>query len=131
LHVPIITLLSNVGILSDQTDIDLVISCAEGDLGSVVDELMSGKMTPDVQFIHGVTPLMISSSCGHTYIVEALIQFGANVNITDEFGDTALDYAKQATSQVLQLHDALNGIELDIRCMSPENKLHLKLVTES
>ena len=84
-HVPIIKLLSNrVDIVSDQTD--LIISCAEGDLGTVIDHLMSGKTTPDVQFIHGITPLMISSSCGHTGIVEALIQSGANINKTDEFG---------------------------------------------
>ena len=117
-HVPIITLLSNrVDIASDQAD--LIISCAEGDLGIVVDQLMSSKMTPDVQFIHGVTPLMISSSCGHTDIVEALIQSGANVNKTDEFGYTAFDYAEQAkqdTTQVLLLqHDGLHGIDLDIR----------------
>ena len=84
-HVPIIKLLSNrVDIVSDLTD--LIISCAEGDLGTVIDHLMSGKTTPAVQFIHGITPLMISSSCGHTGIVEALIQSGANINKTDEFG---------------------------------------------
>ena len=81
-------------------------------------------MTPDVQFIHGITPLMISSSCGHTDIVEALIQSGANVNKTDEFGDTALDYAehaKQDSTQVLLLHhNGLCGIELDVRVRTPE-----------
>ena len=117
-HVPIIALLSHrIDIVSDQTD--LIISCAEGDLGIVVDQLMSGKMTPDVQFIHSVTPLMISSSCGHTDIVEALIQSGANVNKTDAFGHTALDFteqAKQDTTRVLLLqHDGLRGIDLDIR----------------
>ena len=67
-HVPIIALLSNrVNIVCNQTDI--IISCAEGDLGTVIDQLMSGKITPDIRFIHGVTPLMISSSCGHTDIV--------------------------------------------------------------
>ena len=122
-HVPIISLLSHrIGIASDKTD--LIISCAEGDLGTVIDPLTSGKMTPDVQFIHGITPLMISSSCGHTDIVEALIQSGANVNKTDEFGDTALDYAehaKQDSTQVLLLqHDGLCGIELDVRVRTPE-----------
>ena len=109
-HVPIITLLSKrVDTISDQTD--LIISCAEGDLGTVVDQLMSGTIMSDVQFIHGVTPLMISSSCGHTDIVEALIQSGANVNKTDEFGYTALDYAEQAkqdaTRVLLLQHDGL------------------------
>ena len=85
-------------IISDQTD--FIVSCAEGDLGSVVDQLMSGKITPDVQFVHGVTPL-ISSSCGHIDIVEALIQFGTNVNKID--GDTTLDYAKHDDTQHLLL----------------------------
>ena len=115
-HVPIISLLSNrVDIISEKTD--LIISCAEGDLGTVIDQLMSGKITPDVQFIHGVTPLMISSSCGHIDIVEALIQSGANVNKTDEFGYTALDYAEQAkedtTRFFLLQHDGILGVDLD------------------
>ena len=125
-HVPIITLLSNtVDIVSNQTD--LIISCAEGDLGTVVDHLMSGKITPDIQFIHGVTPLMISSSCGHTDIVEALIQSGANVNKIDEFGDTALDYAQQGkqntTQDLLLQHHGLRGTELDIRVETLQENL--------
>ena len=131
-HVPIITLLSHrIDIISDQTD--LIISCAEGDLGTVIDQLMSGKTTPDVQFIHGITPLMISSSCGHTDIVEALIQSGANVNKTDEFGDTALDYAevaKQDTTRVLLLqYDGLHGIDIDSKVRTPEESL-LKTVDD-
>ena len=111
-HVPIIKLFSNrLDIVSDQRD--LIISCAEGDLGSVVDQLMSGKITPDVQFVHGVTPLMISSSCGHIDIVEALITAGANVNKTDEFGCTALDFAEaakqDATKNILLQHGGSKG----------------------
>ena len=125
-HVPIIKLLSNrVDIVSNQTD--LIISCAEGDLGTVIDQLMSGKIMPDVQFIHGITPLMISSSCGHTDIVEALIQSGANVNKTDDFGNTALDYAEQGkqdmTRVLLLQHDGLHGIGLDSRVKTLEESL--------
>ena len=89
---------------------------------------MSGKTTPDVQFIHGITSLMISSSCGHTDIVEALIQSGANVNKTDDFGDTALDYAevaKQDTTRILLLkYDGLCGIDLVSKVRYPEESLH-------
>ena len=94
---------------------------------------MSGKMTPDVQFIHGVTPLMISSSCGHNDIVEALIQSGANINKIEESGYTALDYAevaKQDSTRVLLLqYDGLHGIDLDSRVRTPEESL-LKTVDE-
>ena len=89
-------------------------------------------MTPDVQFMHSVTPLMISSSCGHTDIVEALIQSGANVNKTDEFGDS-LDYAEQAkqdsTRVLLLQHGGLCGIDLDIRVQTPEESI-LKTVDD-
>ena len=119
-HIPIIRLLSNrLDIVSDQRD--LIISCVEGDLGSVVDQLMSGKITPDVQFVHGVTPLMISSTCGHTDIVEGLITAGANVNKTDEFGQTALDFAEgaeqDATKNILLQHGGIEG-------PVPENESH-------
>ena len=78
---------------------------------------MSGKIIPEVQFIHNITPLMIASSCGHTDIVEALILSGANVNKTDDLGYTALDYAEQAkqdaTRDLLLQYDGVCGIELD------------------
>ena len=125
-RVPIITFLSNrLDIFSEQRD--LIISCIEGDLGSVVDQLMSGKITPDAEFICGVTPLMISSSCGHTDIVEALITAGANVNKTDEFGCAALDYAEQtqqyATKNILLQHN-------EIKSPGPESKSDTETTSE-
>ena len=88
-------------------------------------------MTPDVQFIRGITPLMISSSCGHTDIVEA--QSGANVNKTDEFGDTALDYAEQAKQNITRVlllqHGGLRGIDLDSSVRTPEESI-LKTVDD-
>ena len=115
-HIPIIKLLSNrLEIVSDHTA--LLISCVEGDLGSVVDQLMSGKMTPDVQFVHGVTPLMVAASCGCTDIVDALIQSSANINNTDDFGDSALDFAECAeqdvTRDLILQHNGMHGKELE------------------
>ena len=115
-HIPIIKLLSNrLEIVSDHSA--LLISCVEGDLGSVVDQLMSGKMTPDVKFVHGVTPLMVAASCGRTDIVDALIQSSANINHTDDFGDSALDFAECAEQDVtrafLLQHNGMYGKELE------------------
>ena len=77
---------------------------------------------------------MISSSCGHADIVEALIQSGANINKTDEFGDTALDYAevaKQDSTRVLLLqHGGLCGIDLESRVKTPEESI-LKTVDDT
>ena len=88
-------------------------------------------MTPDVQFIRGITLLMISSSCGHIDIVEA--QSGANVNKTDEFGDTAFDYAEQAKQNITRVlllqHGGLRGIDLDSSVRTPEESI-LKTVDD-
>ena len=56
-------------------------------------------MMLDVEFVHGVTPLMVASSCGQVILVDALIESGADVNKTDEFGCTALNYASVATQE--------------------------------
>ena len=77
---------------------------------------MTSGQTPNVPFVHGVTPLMISSSCGHIDIVEAFITSGANVNQTDDFVQTALDYATGAkqdmTRDLLIQYDGLHGKDL-------------------
>ena len=41
----------------------------------------------------GVTPLMIAAEKGHTYAVASLVKCGANVDLQDKYGNTALHYA--------------------------------------
>ena len=48
----------------------------------------------DFQNAYGQTGLMIASSHGHLNVVEYLIRREADVNIKDDSGKTALDYAK-------------------------------------
>ena len=63
-----------------------------GDAAAVAGGLAEG-MKPDVAGPQMRTPLMLAAFNGHTGIVEALIQAGADVNRRDEIGRTALMFA--------------------------------------
>ena len=53
--------------------------------------LIEVGMSPDTPLVDGITPLMIAASCGHSDIVNTLIQAGADVKKTNDEGKTALD----------------------------------------
>ena len=67
----------------------LLVAAAEGDLGTLISMIIG--MSPDTPLVAGITPLMIAASCGHTELVEALIQAGADVNKRNDEGVNALD----------------------------------------
>ena len=71
---------------------ELVVSCVKGDLAYIKRHL---HCPDDVEFVHGVTVLMVACSCGHTSIVKALLEAGASVNRSDEFGYKAVDYCEK------------------------------------
>ena len=57
----------------------LLVAAAEGDIGALVSMLFEVGMSPDTPLVGGITPLMIAASCGHSDIVNTLIQAGADV----------------------------------------------------
>ena len=69
------------------------LSCANGDLALVAEQIVSSSTNVDSRIVLGITPLMIASSCGHVEIVECLIQAEAHVNCTDQDGFPPLAYA--------------------------------------
>ena len=69
------------------------LSCANGDLALVAEQIVSSGTDVDSRIVLGITPLMIASSCGHVEIVECLIQAEAHVNCTDQDGFPPLAYA--------------------------------------
>ena len=71
---------------------ELVVSCVKGDLAYIKRHL---HCPDDVEFVHGVNLLMVACSCGHTSIVKALLEAGASVNRSDEFGYKAVDYCEK------------------------------------
>ena len=89
-HPTLITFLSNKlpHLTNDQRE--LLDSCVKGDLATVI---MKTLDSPDTPLVLGLTPLMVSSSCGHVDIVDALIQAGADVNKQSHFWLTPLFFA--------------------------------------
>ena len=78
--------------------IDLFMSCAEGDVGSVRQHIKEFNIDPNTTLISGITPLMIASSCGNIETLECLLQAEADVNSKDEEGYTPLAYATSSKS---------------------------------
>ena len=72
---------------------EIVVSCVKGDLTYIKQHCIPSP--DDVQFVHGVTLLMLACSCGHTTIVKALLEAGASVNRNDEFGYKAIDFCEE------------------------------------
>ena len=69
------------------------LSCANGDLALVAEQIVSSSTNVDSHIVLGITPLMIASSCGHVEIVDCLIQAEAHVNYADQDGFPPLAYA--------------------------------------
>ena len=76
------------------------LSCANGDLALVAEQIVSSSTNVDSHVVLGITPLMIASSCGHVEIVECLIQAEAHVNSTDQDGLPPLAYAITGSKSV-------------------------------
>ena len=69
---------------------ELVLACVNNNFATV----RSNLHHPDIEFVHGVTLLMIACSCGHTSIVKAL-DAGASTVKEDEFDKKPIDYCEK------------------------------------
>ena len=94
----------------------LVVTCVKGN--NIFSRFH--KFSPDITFVHGVTLLMIACSCGHSSIVKALVDAGANVHQTDSFGFQAIDYCKK-DSQMHRLLGIQWNEEMIKKCFNKED----------
>ena len=78
----------------DPLAITLGVSCGEGD-EETVKSLMKQGVDPSTDIVHGLTPLMIASNHRYIDVVDILLQHGANVNMVNVHGHSALDFAKK------------------------------------
>ena len=79
---------------------NLFISCAEGDVGSVVQHIMEFNIDPNTTLISGITPLMIASSFGNVDVLDCLLEAEADVNSTDQDGYSSLTYAVTCNTSI-------------------------------
>lgn len=70
----------------------LIEAVSEGSL-EITDMLLKHGANPNVQY-HGRTPLMIAAEHGHVSLTTTLIGHGADLDLTNDLGVTALDIAK-------------------------------------
>lgn len=75
------------------------------------------------------TPLMYASSAGHTKTVQVLIKNGANVNVRDDDGDTALAYAAVRGAPI-DLVKTLLSAGADVNIKNNRGQTALMLATE-
>ena len=106
-HTSMMTLLSEKLTTLSNNKKDILVAAAVGDIGTLVGMLFEVGMSPDTPLVAGITPLMIAAACGHSEIVDTLIQAGADVNKINDDGYTALNIAKN-----IQLYDRDNIIQL-------------------
>src|SRR5205823_6557566 len=79
----------------------LFLAAQRGD-ADLVAERLSWGIDPNCTFSKGRTPLIanVRGSCPSAGTVRALLEHGANPNLTDESGLTALDYARRKLSRL-------------------------------
>ena len=68
----------------------------QGDAARITQLLASGAKADGHKDDKGCPPLMDASFFGHVDCIEALLAFGANADVTNKSGQTALDIAELA-----------------------------------
>ena len=102
----------------DPLAIKLGVACGEGDT-ETVKSLIEQGVDPNTSIVHGLTPLMIASCCGHIDVVDTLLLQGVDVNKVDDIvGCTALDNTEDDNiASLLKLNGAVHGKQV-----TPTNK---------
>ncbi len=89
----------------DQFD-NIWVASTNGDINKVSEFLANG-INVNAQDEYGFSPIHAAASYGHVALIEYLISQGADVNLRDVDGDTALLICEdQATFEMLERHGA-------------------------
>jgi len=73
----------------------LLTACRDGSVCIARELLKSHKPALDVQGVDGSSPLILAVRDGEVEIIAQIISLGANLNLRDESGRSALDYAER------------------------------------
>ncbi len=90
---------------------DIFIGAAgSGDMQTMLEMLEQGVDINAHAPFGGPTALIVAARFGHVAIVEALLEHGADVNAEDDYGQTALYFAKKNSKvRVIELLEAAGG----------------------
>jgi ankyrin repeat protein len=85
-------------------------SAGSGDMQTVLEMLEQGVDINVHASFGGPTALIVAARFGHVAIVEVLLERGAEVNAEDDYGQTALYFAKKNSKiKVVELLEAAGG----------------------
>lgn len=89
-------------------------ACMTGDTSSVKDLISKGI---DLNGVTPITPLMSAIKNNHKKIVELLIDNGANLELKDEKGQTALCHAIRTKNNILTQLLICRGADINSKCL--------------
>jgi 26S proteasome non-ATPase regulatory subunit 10 len=78
----------------------------------------------DIEGWHGITPLHRVATKGNIEILEILLQFGADVNKVNAFGETPMHYACHMASLRFLSILVDNGADITVKDKGGRNCLH-------
>ncbi len=72
--------------------------------------IQSGAQVNRIDTVEGWTALMVAAAEGHQPVVEVLLRHGADIEITDQDGDAAIDHArKRGQTHIVDLLESWPG----------------------
>ena len=104
---------------------DMFIGAAgSGDMQAMLEMLEQGVDINVHASFGGPTALIVAARFGHVAIVEVLLEHGAEVNAEDDYGQTALYFAKKnSKTRVIELLEAAGGTSPPIEKVDAQQPL--------
>ena len=97
-----------------------------GDIAEVTKILEINRISVDIRYLNGYTPLMAAAASGQTEVVKELLRHGSDVNLFSDFNKTAIDLA--TNDEIIQLLKEAGGKKGED--LSKEGAISSKLVQE-
>ena len=99
-------------------------SAGSGDMQTMLEMLEQGVDINVHAPFGGPTALIVAARFGHIDIVETLLARGANVNAEDDYGQTALYFAKKnSKTEIIEMLEAAGGTSPPVKAVDARQPL--------